>query len=167
MRFDIWSWQEMEGSALVERGRVLCQASAPGAFYVSAEGHEVCAGYGASLDLRIQANVTVRYEGPKGARCFIHSPLAVYHEASGEVYTNIDRRPDESGALMEVKREVRRFQIEQLQARREARRREADAAREREERRQEAGKPPEPAPDPEPDPEPKPKAGEREGDAAE
>lgn len=46
-------------------------------------------------------------------RVFLHRPFGTSMEFEGETFTNIDRMVSESGNLLEVKKAMRAFQLEQ------------------------------------------------------
>lgn len=118
MKHDLFNWQEVDNfdGFQVAKGRVRLRASAPVAVFAEAEGYETLLPYGAEVDATFSEAVTLRVAGAKGVRVFLYieEPSAV--KASGEVFTNIDRMPDESGSVMEVKKALRAFQLEQRAA---------------------------------------------------
>lgn len=115
MKFDLFAWSEVAPNEKVQAGkgvlRVRCSAPAP--LYVEAEGYEVLAEVGTAFEIDLSEAVTWRVEAPKGARTFWMPPALTSHRHEGEVYTNIDRMPHESGQLAEVTRAMRVFEIEQ------------------------------------------------------
>lgn len=114
MKFDVFSWAEVNPNEKVQAGkgilRVRCSASSP--LYVEAEGYEVLAEVGTAFEIDLSEAVTWRVEAPKGARIFWMPPALTSYRAEGEVYTNIDRMPHESGQLAEVSRAMRMFEFE-------------------------------------------------------
>lgn len=115
MRFDIWKWTEANVGKeyQVPKGRLRVKVSAPAALYVAAEGYEVLAGVGTDFDLIMQQDATWRVEAGKGARVFYEDPAPVFRSAEGERYTNQDLRPSESTSIIEVKKMLRAFRLEQ------------------------------------------------------
>lgn len=122
MKFDLYSWNEVKHASFeAPKGRVQILLSGPGALYAQAQGVEALVGYGAAFDFQTQEDLTLRVEAPKGVRVFRHAPHATAVEASGEVFTNIDRMPDESGSILEVSRATRMFELEKRRMLRELR----------------------------------------------
>lgn len=114
MKLDPFAWSEVNPNEKVEAGkgilRVRCSASAP--LYVECEGYEVLAEVGTAFEVDLSEAVTWRVDAPKGARIFWMPPALTSHRPEGEVYTNIDRMPHESGQLAEVTRAMRMFEVE-------------------------------------------------------
>ena len=122
MKFDIFAWSEAKNGKIEKiRGRLLLQCSAPCALYAQAEGVETLVGYGATFDVETPETVTYRIDGPKTVRAFYRQPERAIYRPEGEVYTNIDRMPDESGSMAEVLRARRQLEIERRALLREIR----------------------------------------------
>lgn len=122
MKFDLFSWQEIEPGTKYEtaKGRIQIKASKEVALYASAEGVDVLVGVGTSISVEFVQKVDYWVEGPAKTRVFTHAPGKLFHRPVGEVYTNADRMPDESGAVAEVRKALRAFKLEQREIRREA-----------------------------------------------
>lgn len=114
MKFDLWKWSEVNAGEEIEapEGRLRLRCSAPAAVYVTAQGHEVLAAVGQEVDLTFSEAVTYRVDGPQAVRVFQEAPVGSSYRSTGEVFTNIDRKPHESGTLLEVRAALRRDQIE-------------------------------------------------------
>lgn len=154
MRFDLFSWQEFRCNEEVPfgEGQLRLRLSAPAPVYFSAQGVEALAGFGAAFDIEVSEAVTVRVEAPEGVRAFRWVPPVTAVEPEGEVFTNIDRMPDESGSVAEVLRARRLFEFERRAALRDIR-----AARdELVARTKEQAMAPEPSAEPEAQPEQEP-----------
>lgn len=123
MKFDPVCWNEVNPNEKVQaaKGVLRVRASAPAPLYIEAEGCEALCGVGTAFDVELSEAVTFRLDAPKGVRVFVHRPLATTVHAAGEVYTNIDRMPDESGSLMEVTRARRQLELERRAMLREIR----------------------------------------------
>ncbi|WP_323717585.1 hypothetical protein [Paracoccus aminovorans] len=123
MKFDVFSWNEVKPNVQTQKSkgrlRVLC--SQPSPFYVSAQGVEVLAGYGTSFDFDVSEEVTWRVDAPKGVRVFVYAPPLTVAEPEGEVFTNIDRMPHESGSVNEVLRASRQLELQRRSMLREMR----------------------------------------------
>lgn len=157
MKFDMFSWDEVKPNVENEaqKGTLFVRCSALAALYVTAQGVETLAGYGAEWSLEISEAVTYRVDAPKGVRVFKHRPfMETAVEADGEVFTNIDRMPHESGMMAEVTRARRMLEIEKRQMLNDIRR-EASIAR-----NSVKAKAPEPAPAEVPQDEPAPNKGD-------
>lgn len=151
MKFDPYSWHEVQTDGQIDapKGRLRVQCSAPSALYIEAQGYEALAGHGTAFTLDLSEAVKWRVEGPQGVRAFVHRSASTSTVAAGEVFTNIDRMPHESGHMIEVKRALRMFELERRNALSEIR---AERAALETARRQAVG--PEPESDPEAEPEP-------------
>lgn len=123
MKFDPFIWQEVEADETYESktGHVRIMCSAPANLYVEAQGVEVLAGFGQEIKIETREVIRFRIEAPKGTRCFVESPPDRSIKVIGEVFTNLDRMPMESGSVAEVTREMRRFKLEQAGMLREMR----------------------------------------------
>lgn len=114
MRFDINDWAEIAtGETLpVEGGFVRVIASAPVNVYASNGVSEVLIGFGQEVRRELSNATEYRVEGPKGVRVFCFWPYMSSIRAEGEVLTNLERMPMESGNLYEVKKATRKAQLE-------------------------------------------------------
>lgn len=125
MKFNPFNWQEVKTNEKIQapKGWLRLRASSACPLYITPTGfaHEVCAGVGSVFDLDLSGEVTYRLEAPKGVRLFVFVADQTTALPAREVFTNIDRMPDESGNLLEVKRAVRAFQLEQRSVLREIR----------------------------------------------
>lgn len=123
MKFDLFNWKEEYINVEIEvpKGKLRLRCSAPCPLYVKAHGVEALAGYDTAFDLDLSEAVAFRLQAPKGVRLFREVPPRSSFEPDGEVFTNIDRMPDESGTLAEVTRARRMFELEQRSALREMR----------------------------------------------
>lgn len=115
MKFDLFAWQEIDPATKYEtaKGSIVLQASKDVALYASAEGVEVLVGVGTSIKAQFAQQVEYWVEGPAKTRVFVHAPGKLYHEPVGEIYTNADRMPDESGTVAEITKAMRQFKLEQ------------------------------------------------------
>lgn len=113
MKFDVFNWSEIPVGKDVQspEGFLRLRLSQPGAVYLTCEGVEALAGYGASFDLELPQAVTFNVTAPAGTRVFMEEPPDTWYEPEGEVFTNQDRRPHESGQMQEVKRALREMEL--------------------------------------------------------
>lgn len=113
MKFDPFIWQEEKPNEKIQvgKGRVRLRLSVAAPVYFEAEGVEALVGTGTAFDFEVSEPGAVTVEAKSG-RVFRHVGHATSERASGEVYTNIDRMVDESGALAEVTRARRLFELE-------------------------------------------------------
>lgn len=123
-KFDVFSWEEVQTNEKIQvaKGRLRLRLSQPAPVYIEAEGFEVLAGFASDFDLEISEAVSFRVEAPECVRAFRYSPFPTSVVAEGEVFTNIDRMPHESGMLAEVTRARRMLEMEKRQMLAEIRR---------------------------------------------
>ena len=124
MKFDVFKWQEIDASSVyeIQSGKVHVMCSKPAAVFATVEGYEVLLGVGTEIKADIAAlSVEIKIQAPSGTRAFVNSPTVALLVDDGEVFTNIDRQPMESGTMLEIKKAMRQFQIEQMNLRRELR----------------------------------------------
>lgn len=121
MRFDPFSWLEVKPNEWHDTvsGQIEVRCSPEQAIFVRcmSEDGEICealVGYG-SRKVEIARPFSFVVSG-KG-RAFLRRRRDLVFEASGEVYTNLDRQPLESGSMLELQMMMRRFRLEQQAAR--------------------------------------------------
>lgn len=133
MKFDVSKWSELSPNVLYEGqvGRLVGNCSQLAAWYVLWNGQEILAHVGHSVDISISEPFSWRCEVDTSARVFVSAPRAVHHNVVGEVFTNIDRKPRESGMVAEVSAALRRFKLEQRDLRADIRRERFELERER------------------------------------
>lgn len=148
MIYDAFQWKEIEvgKEIVIPQGRLILRLSQPGAVYITQQGYEGLAGYGADHDYQVTGYATYRVEAEK-ARAFVKQPDVVTYESTGNIFTNADRMPTESGSMLEVTRAMRLFRFEQQQTLREMRL----AAKELNEARAASGEEPQKEPQKEPE----------------
>lgn len=124
MKYDPFIWSEVIPNQAFggPMGRLVLNLSAPAALFISAEGVESCAGYGAFFDLSISEAYSFRVEASKSVRVFVRDMPNVTYEPTGESYTNIERLPMESGSMIEIKKALRMQKLEQRELLNEIRR---------------------------------------------
>lgn len=118
MKQQILNWSEVELEHEC-KDRLQLRLSKPSAVYVEVEGAEVLLGYGTDFDAEIKGPFTVKVEKVKDLRVFAFCGHKQSRKSSGEVFTNLDRQPLESGNLAEVTKAQRLFRLEQKQVRME------------------------------------------------
>lgn len=123
MKFDVFKWNEVKTNAQIQVGKgvLRLRVSAPCPLYLQAEGVEALVGVGTSFDVEASGAVSFRVEAPEGVRAFREQAESTSCKHTGEVFTNIDRMPDESGSMAEVLRARRLFEFEQRSLLREMR----------------------------------------------
>lgn len=123
MKFNPCDWKEVKPheKAVSQKGmlRVRCSIAAP--LYIESFGAQALAGVATAFDLDLSEEVIWHFDAPKGARVFVFSPERAVRKVEGEVFTNIDRMPDESGSVAEVTRALRQFELERRAGLRELR----------------------------------------------
>lgn len=113
MKFNLFQWSEVKANeeTQVESGWLRVRSSVVGALYLSAQGVETLVSRGSSWDVETGEAVTFRVETEGPGRVFYHVPRNAVHRPDGEVFTNIDRMPHESGSLLEVRRALRELEL--------------------------------------------------------
>src|SRR5690625_3539203 len=115
MRLNPEDWHEVEVGVRYEcaSGVLHVRASEDIAVYVLTEdGLEVLGDSGRDIRIQLRRPFSWLVESPTAsARMFVFAPEVEIYEPSGEVFTNLERRPHESGAVLEVRRAVREFQL--------------------------------------------------------
>ena len=117
MKHDLFGWQEVKINAPFdcEKGRVFLRLSAPSPVFVEAQGVQSLLGFNAEFAFEISEAAKVTVAAAKGVRAFVRVPPATSFAHKGEVFTNIDRLPQESGMLAEVTRARRQLELERRQ----------------------------------------------------
>ena len=123
MKFDPLTWNEVPTNETIQIGKgvVRLRASAPVPLYIEIQGVEALADYGTNLEVEVSEAARAKVVAPKGVRVFVHTPLPTAVQAQGEVFTNIDRMPSESGPMAEVTRALRALEMERRAALRDIR----------------------------------------------
>ena len=114
MKFDSLSWVEVSPVQAHDAplGRLRLNLSAPAAVYISQHGVETLLGYDSSFDVTLADHATFRVDAPTKTRVFIHQHHDTSRPSIGQIYTNIDRTPQESGSVLAVRRELRKHALE-------------------------------------------------------
>lgn len=123
MKFDPYAWQEVSTNEEVPfgKGRLRLRLSARAPLYITSEGFEALVGIEETFEVDFSEEVTFRVDGPVGLRVFMFVPGPTAFESVGEVFTNPDRLPMESGSMAEVTRAMRLFELERRNALKEIR----------------------------------------------
>lgn len=124
MKFDPNCWQEVKANEQIQFGKgvLRLRASVPAPLYITTQGgHEALCAVATAFDVELSEEVSFRVEGAKGTRVFLFKPLPTFCQPKGEVFTNIDRMPDESGQMLEVRKALRQLEIERRATLREIR----------------------------------------------
>lgn len=115
MRFDITQWAEFDlgDSIPLESGMVHILATNDICVFASNDGvSEILIGKGSEIRKQLKNASFCRCEGPKGTRIFAFWPEIPRIQSTGDILTNVDRQPMESGSLLEVRKAHRRFALE-------------------------------------------------------
>lgn len=118
MKINLYHWSEPNGPFKI-KDRLQMRLSQPTAVYASKDGVEIQVGYGTYIDVQISGEFEVTFDPVADLRVFVSTPPQYNYRPSGEVFTNVDRQAHESGAVLEVRKALREFQIEQYHARQE------------------------------------------------
>lgn len=121
---DVFAWSEVAQDLLYEgpSRSLVVRSSMPAPVFVTQEGYEVLAGVGTEVECKVSGAYSFRVAGPKGCRSFFLGDKSPGMASEGLVYTNPDRMAHQSGAYDEVKRLLRKQQLEHRAALSEMRR---------------------------------------------
>lgn len=129
---DDWLEVSIGEEVQIPAGRLQVRLSAPGSLYITASGGASLAGTETSFDLEIPQNARALVLAPAGVRVFMlfrqNPELLTSFEAQGEVFTNIDQMPSESGAMAEVLRATRQLELKKREMLAEMRAMQAEMA---------------------------------------
>lgn len=142
MKYDVQKWQAVAAGAasMAETGKLHLRVADPTAklFIVNDDGETIF--YGLGHEFKIECRQAFAYVlETKEKLAYVYQPKAQAAEPQGEVYTNADRQPHESGTLLEVRKAARKVQLEMLLERRRLeaeQRKQREAERERVERQE-------------------------------
>lgn len=110
MKFDPQSWNEVKPNVEIahEASRLRLLLSRPAAIFATAQGVEVLAGYGTEIDIKTEGLTSFLVDTDnEDLRAFVHRPYRQPASPVGEVLTNMDRQPHQSGAVLEVQQALR------------------------------------------------------------
>ncbi len=93
------------------KGQLLLRASAPCALFLFDGQVETLAGFGAEFDISAPQATAFKVVAPEGVRVFRRHPDSLVRKGSGKAFTNADRMPHESGALLEVRKGLREIAL--------------------------------------------------------
>lgn len=108
-------WYKTDGKEVpLPAGKTALRCLRPSALVVENGVHSVPAGFGTEFALDLPEGCTVSLIGEgKGSDLWLSAPPASSILDHGEVFTNMDRKPHESGALSETMAALRRLQLEE------------------------------------------------------
>ena len=124
MKFDPHSWNEVSTNEEIPHdiARLQLRLSRPAAVFVTAQGVETLAAFGTEIDVKAQALESFRVDtDDDNVRAFVHRPYRQPATPVGEVLTNMDRQPYESGAVLEVRQALRQATLDIAAQNRESR----------------------------------------------
>lgn len=119
MKFDPLKWNEVKTDAKTKKpkGRLQLRSTHPTRVFIEVEGYEAFAGTFETCDLEIAEAFVVRTESDhENNRVYILEEITQHYKPTGERFTNVDRRPEESGTVLAIQKELRKFKIEQAAA---------------------------------------------------
>lgn len=138
-KFNTFDWKEVPYGESIEitSGRLHVRATEDVSVIVEDENGEAIAGTGRDIQASFEGQKVVYATviAPEGTRVFMFERDVVPVSRRDVVFTNVERMPMESGTLLEVKKELRSFQLQQqgymreLRAERAALRKEQEAAK--------------------------------------
>ena len=124
MKFNPFSWSEVKPneSFQIPQGLLRLRCAPQAALYVDCQGVEALVGFGSSFEVETSEEMTGHVVSfSKDTRVFVFVPEQTSIVDSGECFTNIDRMPNESGAVLEVRRAMRELEFEKRAVLREIR----------------------------------------------
>lgn len=114
MKFSPFSWREVKAREefQVSPGMLRVRCAPQGALYLDCQGVQSLVGFGSAFDVEIAEEMTAHVVGfEPGIRVFVYEAEPTAAPDSGEVFSNIDRLPNESGAVLEVRRALRDLEL--------------------------------------------------------
>ncbi len=124
MKFNPFSWSEVKLNETfqIPQGLLRLRCAPQAALYVDCQGVEALVGFGSSFEVETSEEMTGHVVSfSKDTRVFVFVPEQTSIVDSGECFTNIDRMPNESGAVLEVRRAMRELEFEKRAVLREIR----------------------------------------------
>lgn len=121
-KFSPENWKEVKPNEKIElpQGRLWLRLTQESPVLVtSLSGVETLVGFDKEIDFEVTDAAYFVFTNEK-ARAWLFERPVEYFESDGEVFTNADRQPMESGTVSEITRALRLFKIEQASIRREA-----------------------------------------------
>jgi len=117
MKHDITEWAEVFTDTQIEMdtGHFHMLATHDCNVFAMNYGADILIGSGKEVRRQMSGPQIYVIEGPSDARIFMHMPDEKALHCVGEVFTNIDRQPMESGNLYEVRKAHRLMQIQSAQ----------------------------------------------------
>ena len=117
MKHDLFAWQEVKINAphKVPKGHLFLRLSAASPVFIQAEGVQSLLGVQTEFSVEISEAAQITVAAKTGTRAFVRVAPATSYEHYGEVFTNIDRLPQESGMLADVTRARRQLELERRQ----------------------------------------------------
>ena len=117
MKHDLFAWQEVKINAPYEvpKGDLFLRLSAASPVFIQAEGVESLLGVQTEFAVEISEAAQITVAAKSGVRAFVRVAPVTSYEHRGEVFTNIDRLPQESGMLADVTRARRQLELERRQ----------------------------------------------------
>lgn len=116
MNFDPYAWTEVRPDTEYEirAGRLHLRLPAPGALYIGRAGRDVLYGYGHEFRVSVTGDCSFHFSGVKGmGAVYDPEPPVCVPNPLDEVFSNADLHPLESGSMLEVRKALRAFQVEQ------------------------------------------------------
>lgn len=138
MMFDATEWAEVTANKWLGcvTGKLEIRTSGFSVLYIRQLGIEAIASSGYHHKVRVGTECEYMVAIPdKDATVYVHTPTNPAITVEGEKFTNLERKPAESGTLLEVKKAIRELQMNAMLQRRALAEKEAErASRERSQR---------------------------------
>lgn len=121
MKINLMNWDEVFASTFKsQQGRAFAKTSVPCNFYAGYDTDDEIVGHvllatGHEIDFEFGANVQITVEpvSPhKKTALFVYSPMSHAIPDDGEIYSNADRRPSESGTMAAVTAALRLHKLQ-------------------------------------------------------
>jgi hypothetical protein len=115
MKFNPNDWSEVKANETfkVPACNVRLRCTGEASVFVTTEGVESLQGVGQTFNFTVSAPSEIKVNIVKPGRVFMRDVVRRAFEDKSEVFTNIDRLPNESGPLQEVTRALRVLKLEE------------------------------------------------------
>lgn len=131
MLFDATEWAEVTANKWLgcTMGKLHVRTSEFSVLYVRQLGVDAIASTGHEHKVRVGTECEYMIAMPgKDATCYVHTPTNPVLVIEAEKFTNLERKPSESGTLLEVKKAIRELQLNAMMQRRKRAAKEAERA---------------------------------------
>lgn len=115
MKFNSNDWSEIKPNVEIQvpAGRVRLRTTAQASCFVTQDGTEALQGIGTEFSFTLSAPSAIKVNIVTPGRVFIRDFVRRGFVDQSEVYTNVDRLPNESGTVLEVTKALRMLKLEE------------------------------------------------------